>query len=113
MTKPSRFFENGLAAPSGGSFWVDSAESSEKRISASAWIEPSVPMHKAAWVSPRLIASTPIWIAVAPEEQAVESEIGEPLVPKRSAIWSATPPKTNSSCIARYLPVAAARSRPS
>ena len=37
-------------------------------------------MHKAAGASPRRIASTPSWIAVAPEEQAVESEIGEPRV---------------------------------
>ena len=38
-------------------------------------------MHSAASVSPRRIASTPSWIAVAPDAQAVESEIGEPLVP--------------------------------
>ena len=69
--------------PPGGSFWVESAERSEKRISDSGFTEPSVPMHSAASVSPRRIASTPSWIAVAPEEQAVESEIGEPLVPKR------------------------------
>ena len=43
--------------------------------------EPSVPMHSAASASPRRIASTPSWIAVAPEAQAVDSEIGEPLVP--------------------------------
>src|SRR5918997_1396942 len=36
MTKPSRFLENGFAAPSGGSFWVDRADNSEKRISDSA-----------------------------------------------------------------------------
>ena len=36
-------------------------------------------------VSPRRIASTPSWIAVAPEEQAVDREIGEPLVPNSSA----------------------------
>ncbi len=33
--------------------------------------------------SPRRIASTPSWIALAPEAQAVDSEIGEPCVPKR------------------------------
>jgi hypothetical protein len=32
-------------------------------------------------VSPRRIASTPSWIAVAPDAQAVDSEIGDPLVP--------------------------------
>jgi hypothetical protein len=48
MTKPSRFLENGLAAARGGSFEVDSAESSEKRISDSGLIEPSVPMQSAA-----------------------------------------------------------------
>ncbi len=55
-------------------------------------------MHRAASVSPRRIASTPSWIAVAPDEQAVDSEIGEPLVPNRSAIRSATVPKMNRSC---------------
>jgi hypothetical protein len=38
-------------------------------------------MHSAASVSPRRIASTPSWIALAPEAQAVDSEIGEPSVP--------------------------------
>ncbi len=42
MTKPSRFLENGLAAPWGGSFCTDSAESSENRIRLSGLIEPSV-----------------------------------------------------------------------
>src|SRR5665213_1398555 len=80
-----RFFENGLAAASGTSLLVDNAESSEKRIKASGLIEPSVPAQIAASVSPRRIASTPSWIAVAPEAQAVDSEIGEPLVPNFSA----------------------------
>ena len=85
MTKPSRFLAKGLAAPCGGSLLVDSADSSEKRISASGLIEPSVPMQSAASASPRRIASTPSWIALAPEAQAVDSEIGEPLVPNLSA----------------------------
>src|SRR5882724_6978549 len=89
MTKPSRFLENGLAAACGGSFAVDSADNSEKRISDSALTEPSVPMQSAASASPRRIASTPSWIALAPDAQAVESEIGEPLVPNLSARWSA------------------------
>ena len=42
MTKPSRFFENGLDAACGGSLWVDSADSSENRTSASGLTEPSV-----------------------------------------------------------------------
>ena len=37
-----------------------------------------MPTQSAASVSPRRIASTPSWIAVAPEAQAVDSEIGEP-----------------------------------
>ena len=97
MTKPSRFLENGFAAASGGSLAVDSADSSEKRISASGLTEPSVPMHSAASVSPRRIASTPSWIALAPDAQAVDSEIGEPLVPKRSARCSATEPNRQRS----------------
>jgi hypothetical protein len=81
-----------LAACSGGSFPVESADSSEKRISDSGLTEPSVPTHSAALVSPRRIASTPSWIDVAPDAQAVESEIGDPLVPKRSARLLATEP---------------------
>src|SRR5262245_13214191 len=85
MTKPSRFLENGFEAACGGSFWVDSADSSEKRTIASGLTEASVATQSAASVSPRLIASTPSWIAVAPEAHAVDSEIGEPLVPYVSA----------------------------
>ena len=107
MTKPSRFLENGFAAPSGGSFWVDSADRSEKRIRDSGLTEPSVPMQSAASASPRRIASTPSWIAVPPDEQAVDSEIGEPLVPKRSARRSATVPNRNKSCQSLKRPVAA------
>ena len=85
MTKPSRFLENGRAAACGGSFWVDSADSSENRIRASGLTEPSVATHSAASASPRRIASTPSWIALAPDAQAVDSEIGDPLVPNFSA----------------------------
>src|ERR1041385_8244229 len=92
MTKPSRFFENGFEAACGGSFWVDNADSSENRTTASRFTEPSVATHNAASVSPRRIASTPSWIAVAPEAQAVDSEIGEPLVPNLSARLFATEP---------------------
>ena len=73
-------------------FWVDSADSSEKRTRPSGLTEASVPAHSAASVSPRRMASTPSWIAVAPEAQAVDSEIGDPLVPKVSARKSATEP---------------------
>ena len=97
MTKPSRFLANGLAAPCGLSLLVDSAESSEKRITASGLIEPSVPMQSAASASPRRIASTPSWTALAPEAQAVDSEIGEPLVPNFSARCSATEPNRKRS----------------
>src|SRR5713226_4736920 len=97
MTKPSRFLANGRDAARGSSLLVDSADSKEKRISDSGLIEPSVPMQSAASVSPRRIASTPSWIALAPEAQAVDSEIGEPLVPKRSARCSATEPNRQRS----------------
>jgi len=84
MTKPSRFFENGFDAPAGGSFWVDNADSNEKRISASGLTEASVATHSAASASPRRIASTPSWIALTPDAQAVVIVIGEPLVPNFS-----------------------------
>src|ERR1700761_551054 len=92
MTKPSRFFENGLEAACGGSFWVDSADSSEKRTRPSWLTEASVPAHSAASVSPRLMASTPSWMAVAPDAQAVDSDIGDPLVPNLPARKSAPEP---------------------
>src|SRR6476646_2483550 len=101
MTKPSRFLENGLAAACGGSFAVDSADNSEKRIRHSALTEPSVPMQSAASASPRRIASTPSWIALAPDAQAVDTEIGEPLVPNRSARCTATEPNWQRSCTLR------------
>src|ERR1700754_3335177 len=97
MTKPSRFLEKGRDAACGGSFWVESAESSEERTSASGVTVPSVATHSAASVSPRRIASTPSWIEVAPEAQAVDSEIGEPLVPKVSARYFATEPNMKRS----------------
>src|SRR5206468_5363827 len=90
MTKLSRVLENVLGAACGGSFAVDSADNSEKRIRHSALTEPSVPMQSAASASPRRIASAPSWIALAADAQAVDTEIGEPLVPKRSARCSAT-----------------------
>ena len=54
--------------------------------------ELSAPMHKTACVSPRRIASTPSWIAVAPEAQAEDTVSGMPLVPNRSAMRSAIEP---------------------
>src|SRR5277367_5440342 len=95
MTKPSRFFENGLDAACGGSFWVDSADKRENRTSASGFTDPSVATHSAASVSPRRMASTPSWMEVAPDAQAVDSEIGDPLVPKASARQAATEPNMN------------------
>src|SRR5215510_16403692 len=97
MTKPSRFLENGFEAPSGGSFDIDSAESSEKRIRLSTLTEPSVATHSAASVSPRRIASKPSWIALAPDAQAVDSETGEPSVPKVAASASPTDPNRKRS----------------
>jgi hypothetical protein len=102
--------ENGLAASSGISFDVESADSSENRITASAWIEPSVPIDSAALAWPRRMASTPSWIAVAPEAQAVESVIGEPCVPNSSASRSAMVPNRKFSCSSPESCVAAASS---
>jgi hypothetical protein len=68
-------------------------------------------MHRAAGASPRRIDSTPSWIAVAPDEQAVEREMGEPLVPNRSAMRSPTLPKTKRSYHSLKRPVDAALSR--
>src|SRR5260370_9184096 len=94
MTKPSRFFEKGFDAACGGAFCVDNAESRENRTSASGLTVPSVATHSAASASPRRIVSTPSWIEVAPDAQAVESEIGDALVPKGSARWVAAHPDT-------------------
>ena len=80
-----------FGAPEGGSFEVERAESSAKRMSASVFTEPSVPMDSATSVSPRWIASTPSWIADAPDAQAVDSAMGEPLVPSFSASRSVVP----------------------
>src|SRR3954451_22144258 len=113
MTKPSRFLANGFAADSGGLFDVESADNSEKRINASGLTEPSVPMQSAASASPRRIASTPSWIALAPEAQAVDTEMGEPLVPNWSARCSATEPNRQRSWMAWKQPEALARRRSS
>src|SRR5258708_20254766 len=92
MTKPSRFFENGFEAACGGSFWVESADNRENRTIASGLTEASVPTHSAASVSPRRLASTPSWVAVAPDAQPVDTEIASPLVPKVSARPAPTKP---------------------
>ena len=76
---------------------VESAESSEKRTSDSGVTDPSAPMTSAAKHSPRRIASTPSWIDVAPDAQAVVSEIGDPCVPKRSARCSPMMPNLERS----------------
>src|SRR5947207_1399044 len=81
ITKPSRFLENGFDAAPGGSFCVDKADSREKRITASGLTDASVATQSAASVSPRRIASTPSWIALTPDAQAVVMVIGDPLVP--------------------------------
>ena len=113
-TKPSRSRENGFDAFCGGSFCVDSADSSEKRITASSVAEPSAPIEMARSHSPRRIASTPSWIAVAPDAQAVDSVIGTPRVPNRSAAsWRScrtTPRRTPPAYSACAPPRAAADS---
>ena len=112
MTKPSRSREKGFEAFSAGSLWVDSADSSEKRISASSVTEPSVPIEMARSHSPRRIASTPSWIAVAPEAQAVDSVIGRPRVPSRSDSQPAIVPNCAASNVSRvFKPRATASSR--
>src|SRR5262249_6624685 len=107
--KPSRFFENGFAAAGAGSFWVESAESREKRIKVSGFTVPSVPTHSAASVSPRRIASRPSWIALAPDAQAVVTEIGEPCVPNVSAKRSAIDANKNREPYLLNAPVLALR----
>ena len=97
MTKPSRFLANGLEAASGGSFAVDSADRSEKRMRFSGLTVPSAATHSAASVSPRRIASRPSWIALAPDAHAVVSEIGMPCVPNLSARWVPIEPNTKRS----------------
>ena len=95
ITNPSRSLLNGRDADAGGSFRVDSADSSENRIRLSGLTDASVPTTSAASVSPRRIASTPSWIAVPPDAQAVEVATGEPFVPNRSARASPTEPNRN------------------
>src|ERR1051326_7820578 len=97
MTKPSRFLENGFAACWGGSFWVEGGDNRENRTTDSGLVEPSVATHSAASDSPRRIASSPSWIALAPEAQAVDSVMGEPWVPNFAARCSATEPNRNRS----------------
>ena len=92
MTKPSRSLEKGRDTPSGGSLVPESAESRPKRIIISGFTEQSAPSEMAASLSPRRIASTPSWMAVAPEAQAVVSEIGAPFEPIVSAMPSAMKP---------------------
>ena len=91
----------GLDAACGGSLWVEAPTAARTGPRLPALTEPSVATHSAASVSPRRIASTPSWIAVAPDAQAVDSEIGEPLVPNVSARWSATEPNMKRSVILR------------
>ena len=73
-------------------------EAAAVAISASAVTEPSVPTVSARSVRPWRIASTPSWMAVAPEAQAVDSVTGSPRVPKRSARRSEIAPKAQASC---------------
>ena len=79
--------------PVSGSGLIHAAESGKFR----KFYDPSVPTQSAVSHSPRRIASSPSWIALAPEAQAVESETGSPLVPNCSAIRSATQPNRNGS----------------
>ncbi len=74
--------EGARGAAAARSLLVDSADSSEKRTTDSAVIEPSAPIAGRHRTRRRWIASRPSWIAVAPEAQAVVSEIGDALVPK-------------------------------
>jgi hypothetical protein len=87
----------GREAFCGGSLLVDRAESSENRISDSALTEPSVATLSARSVRPCRIASTPSWMAVAPEAQAVDRVTGSPRVPNRSARRSEIEPNRMAS----------------
>ena len=86
-----------MAAACGGSFCGRQRRQQREADQASGLTEPSVATHSAASVSPRRIASTPSWIAVAPDAQAVDSEIGEPLVPKRLGQMRRRPSRTGSA----------------
>src|SRR6185436_2089064 len=58
-------------------------------------------------------AAAPSWIALAPDAQAVDTEMGEPLVPNWSARCSATEPNRQRSWMAWKRPEALARRRSS
>src|SRR5262249_12718134 len=98
-----------FAAPWAGSLWVESAESSEKRIKVSGFTVPSVPTHSAASLSPRRIASRPSWIALAPDAQAVVTHNGQPLLPKGTAHRSAIEANKNGGAYVLNAPVLAVR----
>jgi hypothetical protein len=51
-------------------FWVDNADKSENRTKASGLTDPSVATQSVASASPRRMASTPSWMALAPEAHA-------------------------------------------
>src|ERR1700743_1226313 len=110
MTKPSRFFEKGRTAAWGGSLWVERADSNENRTRASVLTEPSVATQRVASASPRRMASTPSWMAVAADAHEGESEIGEPLVPIFWGRGSATEPKRNRRWYWANLPPPLTRS---
>ena len=73
--------------------------------------DPSAPIGKARWHSPRRIASTPSWMDVAPDAQAVDSVIGNPSVPSRSASLSAMEVNCDASKAPRALPFRATLKR--
>ena len=77
--RPGQLYKYRVAGRRG--FCVDKADSREKRITASGLTDASVATQSAASVSPRRIASTPSWIALTPDAQAVVMVIGDPLVP--------------------------------
>ena len=81
--------ENGFEAFSGRSLLGRQRRQQREADQRLGGAEPSAPIESARSHSPRRIASTPSWIAVAPEAQAVDSVIGRPRVPKRSASRSA------------------------
>jgi len=85
ITKPSRDRLKGREAAAGSSLRLDRACSRPKRIIVSGVSEASAPPVSAASVSPRRIASMASWMAEAPEAQAVVTDCGMPVVPKRSA----------------------------
>jgi len=108
ITKPSRFLANGFAAAWGGSFCTERAESSENRI-RSFRIDRAVggdAQRRVGLAAPDRSRPMLDRRRLAPDAQAVDSEIGEPAVRLRRQC-PRRPSRTRSLVIGRKRPVAA------